>query len=155
MYNLILNNLVWSSIIAVIWYVLLAAGLWKMFDKAGEAGWKALIPFYNLYILFKISWQPSMFWALAACSLGGVLLYGMGYNNASMMLIYISYALTLIAAIIKAVLAYNISLAYGHGLGWFIGLYFFDAIFIMILGFGASEYAGNRYEHHGKTAFSF
>ena len=28
---------------------------WKIFEKAGEAGWKIFIPFYNLYIIGKIT----------------------------------------------------------------------------------------------------
>lgn len=155
MYDLIANNMLWSCLIALLWYVLLAAGLWKMFEKAGEAGWKALIPFYNLYILFKISWQSSIFWGLALCMIGGAALYGFGSAYGSMMMVYISYALTLIGAIIKAVLCYNISLAYGHGLGWFIGLYFFDSIFIMLLGFGSSRYVGNRYEASSRSSMAF
>lgn len=31
------------------------AGLMKMFEKAGEQGWKAFIPFYNYYIVQKIN----------------------------------------------------------------------------------------------------
>lgn len=152
MLDYILGNAVLSGLIGAVWYVLLAAGLWKMFDKAGEAGWKAIVPFYNVYILFKISWQTSMFWAMILCGLSGAVLYAFGFMNGVEMMIYISYALSIVAAIIKAVLCYNISLAYGHGLGYFIGLYLFDAIFIMVLGFGASRYAGNRYDHSGSQA---
>ena len=28
---------------------------WKIFEKAGEAGWKIFIPIYNLYIMGKIT----------------------------------------------------------------------------------------------------
>ena len=34
------------------------AGLWGIFTKAGEAGWKILVPFYNLYIWLKIVRKP-------------------------------------------------------------------------------------------------
>ncbi len=34
--------------------VVLLVAQWKMFSKAGEAGWKCLIPFYNNYIFYKI-----------------------------------------------------------------------------------------------------
>ena len=34
-------------ILAVGWYVLQAIAYWKIFEKAGEPGWKALIPIYN------------------------------------------------------------------------------------------------------------
>ncbi len=29
-------------------------GIWKVFTKAGQQGWKCLIPFYNLYVIGKI-----------------------------------------------------------------------------------------------------
>src|SRR5271170_4087212 len=41
--------------------VILAAtivGLWKIFEKAGEKGWKALIPIYNYHIWIKILKRP-------------------------------------------------------------------------------------------------
>jgi len=34
------------------------AGLWGIFVKAGEPGWKVLIPFYNFYIWLKIVRKP-------------------------------------------------------------------------------------------------
>ena len=40
-----MNGLVWFIYIA--WYVLFVAGLWCMFVKAGEEGWKAIIPIWN------------------------------------------------------------------------------------------------------------
>jgi hypothetical protein len=36
--------------------VLAIIGMWKVFEKAGEPGWAAIIPFYNSYVLFKITW---------------------------------------------------------------------------------------------------
>lgn len=35
--------------------ILLIVALWKVFEKAGEKGWKSLIPLYNLYIYCKIA----------------------------------------------------------------------------------------------------
>ncbi|GAB4134068.1 MAG: signal peptidase I [Bacteroidia bacterium] len=34
------------------------AGLYKIFEKAGHAGWKALVPVYNIYIWLKILQKP-------------------------------------------------------------------------------------------------
>lgn len=42
---LILASIGTIVILAVGWYVLLAIAYWKIFEKAGEPGWKALIPF--------------------------------------------------------------------------------------------------------------
>lgn len=37
--------------------VLVIVAMWRIFTKAGEAGWKSLIPFLNVYILYKICWK--------------------------------------------------------------------------------------------------
>mgnify|MGYP003575329543 CR=1 FL=1 len=34
-------------------------GLWKLFEKAGRKGWEALVPFYNVYIMIKLTGRPS------------------------------------------------------------------------------------------------
>jgi hypothetical protein len=34
--------------------VLVVAGWWRMFTKAGEDGWKAIIPIYDFLVLLKI-----------------------------------------------------------------------------------------------------
>jgi hypothetical protein len=31
---------------------------WKLFTKAGQPGWKALIPFYNVFVFLKIINKP-------------------------------------------------------------------------------------------------
>lgn len=36
-------------------------GLWKLFIKAGRAGWEALIPVYSFYIMLKLTGRP-MWW---------------------------------------------------------------------------------------------
>ncbi len=137
------DNAMLYTVISVIWYVLLAAGLWKTFTKAGVAGWKAIIPVYNFYLLFKIAWQPRMFWLWLCLSVLGVVLAVYAMNA---MMVYIALALNIVSSVMLAVLWYNVSLAYGHGLGYFLGLYFLNPIFIMILGFGSSRFVGNRYE---------
>ncbi len=38
--------------------VLVIVGWWKIFEKAGEAGWKAIIPIYNVIVLLRISGKP-------------------------------------------------------------------------------------------------
>ncbi|MBN3034059.1 MAG: signal peptidase I [Bacteroidales bacterium] len=42
-------------------FTLPALFAWKVFEKAGEPGWKTLIPFYNLYVWLKIIRKP-MWW---------------------------------------------------------------------------------------------
>lgn len=51
------------AIFAIIWLIS-AILLWKVFTKAGQPGWKALIPIYNNWVLFEISGKPG-YWSLA------------------------------------------------------------------------------------------
>ena len=50
------------SAIAAYWYIWLIIGIlliianWMIFTKAGEPGWKSIIPLYNTYIQYKIAW---------------------------------------------------------------------------------------------------
>ena len=37
------------------WWLVKTIALWKAFKKAGEAGWKAIIPIYHTYIEYKIA----------------------------------------------------------------------------------------------------
>ncbi|MCK9202825.1 MAG: signal peptidase I [Bacteroidales bacterium] len=45
-------------IITILFFVLSIAGLWGVFEKAGEKGWKVLIPLYNWYVWLKIIKKP-------------------------------------------------------------------------------------------------
>ena len=49
-------------IFALVWWILQIIANWNIFTKAGEAGWKSLIPIYGDYISYKIAWQTSYFW---------------------------------------------------------------------------------------------
>ncbi|RYY88027.1 MAG: hypothetical protein EOO15_10155 [Chitinophagaceae bacterium] len=43
--------------------VLMIAAFWKVFEKAGQPGWAAIIPIYNMYVLLKIAGKPG-WWLL-------------------------------------------------------------------------------------------
>lgn len=42
--------------LAVVLVMLVAC--WKVYEKAGQAGWKSLVPVYNMYILVLIAGKP-------------------------------------------------------------------------------------------------
>ena len=48
------------GIISLVLIVLVIAGMWKIFSKAGVPGWHSLIPFLNVYDLCKISLSESV-----------------------------------------------------------------------------------------------
>lgn len=39
---------------------------WKLFEKAGEEGWKSLIPIYNQLIMIKIAFNNQKNWLMAS-----------------------------------------------------------------------------------------
>ena len=58
---------IFASMGIAYWIVLLAievvmiVSMWKVFEKAGKAGWISLIPFYNLWTLFEIGGQKGAY----------------------------------------------------------------------------------------------
>ncbi|MEI6724978.1 MAG: DUF5684 domain-containing protein, partial [Actinomycetes bacterium] len=45
-------------IVEIILLVLVIAGMWMTFVKAGRPGWGAIIPFYNTYLMIKVAGRP-------------------------------------------------------------------------------------------------
>ena len=58
-------------LVSIASYVLIVIGWWKIFTKAGEAGWKSLIPFYNGYTISKICWETKYFWFTLLAAVAG------------------------------------------------------------------------------------
>jgi hypothetical protein len=94
--------------------VIVIAGLWKTFVKAGQPGWGALIPIYNAYLLTQIARRPG-WWVL---------------------LMFIPLVNIVISVIISVAIGEN----FGKGAGFGIGLFILPFIFYPILGFGEATY---------------
>lgn len=106
-----------------IYYIVLLAigivsiiGMWKMFVKADKPGWAAIVPFYNLYVLFEL-----------------------GFGNG---LLFLLTFIPCVGAIMQIILCFKLATAYDRGVGFGFGLLFLSPIFYMILGFGDAEYVG-------------
>lgn len=94
--------------------------MWKVFKKAGKEGWAALIPIYNLVVLFQISGidPKKLLWFLLPF-IGQIIVF-----------VY------LIMAYIK------LAKAFGKSSGFAAGLIFLNVIFMGILAFDDSVYSG-------------
>ncbi len=88
---------------------LVIVSLWFLFQKAGEEGWAAIVPFYNFYVLFKITW-------------------GSGWKFL-LLLIPIANIVIMIMTYVK------LAQAFGKGGGWACGLIFLLPIFLPIMAF--------------------
>jgi uncharacterized membrane protein YhaH (DUF805 family) len=96
--------------------VFLIAAMWKVFTKAGKAGWLVLIPIVNIYQLLKIAGRPG--WWL------------------------ILFLIPLVNLIISILVSMDIAKSFGKGAGFGLGLAFLSPIFYPILGFGSATYKG-------------
>lgn len=96
--------------------ILVIVGWWKIFEKAGEAGWKAIIPIYNAIVLLRISGKPA-WWII-------------------LLLIPIVNFVVLIIWYVE------LARSFGKGAGFAIGMVFLPFIFILILAFGDARYVG-------------
>jgi len=143
-------------IIPLVVFAVFIAGVWQVFEKAGEAGWKSLIPIYNAYIGIRISGHSG--WWLLVPVLLFVVLAGAWVLGVSMMigdtastgatantlgvLIQMIFVSLQIAWVVISVILYDLSRSFGKGLGFTLGLAVLGFIFWPILGFGDAEYRG-------------
>ena len=128
-------------IFALVWWILQIIANWNIFTKAGEAGWKSIIPIYGDYVSYKIAWQTSYFWL--SFILGIVASYVASANlNESMFLAVIVTLLRIVLTVINIMYCVKLSRAFGHGIGFAIGLILLQPIFLLILGFGSDPYYG-------------
>lgn len=96
--------------------ILMAAGMWRIFEKAGEPGWACLVPIYNLYVYCKIIGKP-WYWMFLMC------------------LPYIGT--------IWQIWSHNmLSKSFGKENGFTVGLVIVPFIFYPILGFSDTQYLG-------------
>ena len=94
--------------------LLIIISLWKIFAKAGQPGWAAIIPIYNYYIWCKIVGRPG-WWVL---------------------LLIVCFPIFFI------ILCIDLAKSFGHGVGFALGLIFLGIIFFPVLAFGGSQYRG-------------
>ena len=128
--------LVGVVVFIIAFYALTVIATWKIFTKAGEKGWKALIPIYNVYVLCKVIGVNFWIWILAVpCALGFITGF-IGNEDASNTL----QSLYMIG--LEVYLAIKLGKAFNKSTGFIVGLILLPNIFELILGFGSSEYVG-------------
>lgn len=111
-----------AGVSAVFWIIYLAVivfyvfVMWKIFVKAGEPGWASIVPFYNTYVLFKITWGNGWLFLLSLIPFVNVVI------------LIITYV--------------KLAQAFGKGGGFAAGLILLSFIFLPILAFDSSDYIG-------------
>ncbi len=135
--GLILASLGTIFILIIGWYVLQVVAYWQIFEKAGEPGWKAIIPFYNTYTQYKFTWDTNFYWFVLFGSIIGGLL-----NSFDGMISALGSIILLGISVVNIIALNKLAKAFGHGTGFTVGLVFLNPIFKLILGFSGDEYIG-------------
>src|SRR5690348_2552588 len=89
--------------------VVCIAGLWMLFVKAGEPGWAAIVPIYNLFVMARVAGKP-MWWGILLC-------------------------IPFVSFIVWIIMSLELAKRFGRGVGTAIGLIFLPPIFLCVLGF--------------------
>ena len=129
------------SVVVITCTVLYVVGLWKTFKKAGKKGWEAIIPFYNQWVLVKIS--GCVWWFFIIIIFSSLMTYKFTYNfndNITLSINSFDSIFTLISLFTLYLVNYNISKKFNKDYLFAIGLTFLPFIFYPILGLGKSEY---------------
>lgn len=104
------------TIISLVLCVFVLVCMWIIFRKAGKPGWAAIVPFYNLYVLFDITWGSGMRFLLLLIPIYNIIL---GIQT-----------------------QVRLARAFGKSGGFAAGLVFLPYIFIPLLAFGKETYQG-------------
>ncbi len=105
------------AIIMLVVLLVVLAGMWKMFEKAGEPGWAALVPIYNMFVLVRIAGKE-MWWA--------ILLLLPCVNFVALVMVCL-----------------DIARKFGKDTMYGVGLALLPFVFFPMLGFGSAQYNRN------------
>jgi hypothetical protein len=97
----------------IIFYV---AAFWRILEKAGEPGWGAIIPIYNIYLWCKVAGRPG-WWVVL-------------------------FFIPVVSIIVVLILSLDLARAFAKSAGFGVGLWLLSMIFVPILGYGSSSYVG-------------
>ncbi len=127
----------------LVFWIFQIIAFWKIFTKAGEPGWKSIIPIYNGYVQYKITWKTMWFWIIFVVSIIYGATNGIIQGGSTSVIVSVIELIAAIAYCVIQIISYvKLSRSFGHGIGFAIGLIFLYPIFILILGYGKSEYKG-------------
>ncbi len=93
--------------------------MWKMFEKAGKEGWRAIVPVYNVITLLEIA---------------GLKWYYIFIYCAS----FIPVIGSLVVLFFTFVIMVKLAKSYGKGIGFGVGLTLVSIVFVAILAFDKS-----------------
>jgi len=128
--------------------ILAIAIRWCIFKKAGQKGWKALIPVYSDYIYYKIAWSGRVYITMILCAIGSVILSALVASlHETVGLVVTAVCSAGIAgayAVVGLKLHFKMAHAFGRSDYFAVGLYLLNGLFTAILAFGDAKYMEHK-----------
>jgi len=113
-------GLIFSGIYCVCWgifAIIVIVGLWKVYEKADQPGWAAIIPIYNIYVLTKIIGRPG-WWVIL-------------------------WFIPIVNIVVSIIVAIDLAKSFGKDAVYgILLLWLFSIVGFLILGFGDAQYQG-------------
>lgn len=97
---------------------LMIISMWKIFVKANQPGWAALVPFYNYYVMVEIAKKPTWWFGMMFVPLANFV-----------------FIIMIINGMVKN---------FGKSEGFTVGVIFLPYVFFPILAFGNAKYIGSE-----------
>ena len=115
---------------------------WKIFAKAGEPGWKSLIPVYNIFVEYELCWSGLLGLVyIAAMIAANALTSGQAVQNWK---VITAGVLSIVALVLHIMQSMKLAWSFGKGTGFGVLLVLFGPIARLVLGFGSARYIGKR-----------
>lgn len=111
----LMGAMAWTYAISAIAAIVGIVAMWKIFAKAGQPGWAAIVPIYNVIVLLKVINRP-WWWLLLLL-------------------------IPIVDIVFLIIMAVDLGKSFGKGGAWsFFLLILLSLIGYLILAFGKSEY---------------
>ncbi len=98
--------------------VLMISSIWKVFTKANQPGWAAIVPFYNIIIMLQVAKKPTWWIAMYFVPIANIVFMIMTLNA--------------------------VSKNFGKDEGFTVGMVLLGVVFWPILAFGSAQYIDNK-----------
>ena len=98
--------------------VLMITSVWKVFTKANQPGWAAIVPIYNIIIMLEVAKKPTWWVAMYFIPIANFIFMIMTLNG--------------------------ISKNFGKDEGFTVGMVLLGIVFWPILAFGNAQYVDNK-----------
>jgi hypothetical protein len=96
--------------------VILVAGYWRLFTKAGQPGWAILVPIYNMIVMQQVAGKP-LWWIVL-------------------------YFIPVVNIVIAVLCVFAVAENFGKGRAYGLGMLFFPWVFVPMLAFSDARFAG-------------